>query len=247
VTPLAGKSVLVTGASRGIGRAIAVACGRAGAAVIVNYRSDDASASAAVGEIEAAGAHAIAIKADIADRQAVAGLFDGAERAFGALDVLIANAAQYARAPISETSEADFDAVFRVNARGTFFCLQEASRRIADGGSIVVISASGVGGASLEQSVYHASKAAEEHFVRVLAREIGHRGVRVNSLAPGPTRTDMFETASTEVVNESANRTDLGRLGEVDDIADVAVFLAGPSARWVTGQNIRANGGFHPF
>ncbi len=241
--PLAGKAAVVTGASRGIGRAIAERLGRDGARVVVNYASNRASADEVVAAVRAAGpGDAVAVQADVGVVRDVVRLFDEAEAAFGRPDVVVNSAGVSVFAPHADVSEADFDRVFAVNAKGTFFVLQQAARRVADGGRIVYVSTGGTMGGGAGGGAYAGSKAPGEQFVMALAKELGPRGVTANSVSPGVTETDGL-IAPRAMLDQLVAATALGRLGRPDDIADVVGFLAGPDGRWVTGQNIRATGG----
>lgn len=238
------KVALVTGASRGIGKAVAERLARDGFKVIVNYSGDAAPAEALVREIETAGGHAIAEKADVSDPGAVRKLFDSAESAYGGIDVLVNNAGIMALAPIGETDDASFDRLIAVNLKGTFNTLREAAKRLRNGGRIVNFSSSVVGLLMPTYGVYVATKAAVEGLTSVLAKELRGRNITVNAVAPGPTATDLFlKGKPQEVVDHLAKMAPLERLGQPSDIADVVSFLAGPDAAWVNGQVLRANGG----
>jgi 3-oxoacyl-[acyl-carrier protein] reductase len=241
-----GKTAIVTGAATGIGRAAALKLGAEGASVAVNHR-DTGSLSEArevVEAIEAAGGRAFAACADVADTAQVRGLFDATLERFGRLDVVVNNAAYAALAPIAETSEETFDRIFAVNVKGAFFACQEAARRLADGGRIINLSSSTTGLALPGYGVYDASKGAVEQITRILARELGPRGITVNTVSPGATETAQFRAGkSDELIQRLSQMSVFGRLGRVEEVADVIAFLAGPEAGWVTGQNIRVNGG----
>jgi 3-oxoacyl-[acyl-carrier protein] reductase len=238
------KVALVTGSSRGIGRAIALRLAADGTCMVVNYRSDRQAADNLVAEIEANGAQAIAVQADVADSGQLRSLFDAAERSFGGLDILVNNVGTARFSAIAAASDEDFDVMFATNAKATFVALREAANRLRDGGRIVVIS-SGVTVANRPASgLYAASKAAGEHMVRALARELGPREITVNSVLPGATRTDVFANQqAAAIAAEFIARTPLGRIGEPADIADVVAFLTSASGRWITGQAIHAGGG----
>jgi 3-oxoacyl-[acyl-carrier protein] reductase len=170
----------------------------------------------------------------------VAALFDEAERVLGPLDIVFANAADALVKPLMECTEEDFDRMFSINAKGVFFTLQQAAARLREGGRIVATSTGGTRMFFTETSLYLGSKGAVEQFVRVLARELGDRGITVNALSPGFTDTDLLPDRDREV---AAAASPFGRVGQPRDVADVAVFLAGDGARWITGQNIAAGGG----
>ena len=238
------KVALVTGASRGIGKAVAERFARDGFSVIVNYSGDAAPAEALVREIEATGGHAIAAKADVSDPDAVRKMFDSAESAYGGVDVLVNNAGIMALAPIAETDDASFDRHIAVNVKGTFNTLREATKRLRNGGRIINFSSSVVGLLMPTYGVYVATKAAVEGLTSVLAKELRGRNITVNAVAPGPTATDLFlKGKPEEIVDRMAKMAPLERLGQPRDIADVVSFLAGPDAAWVNGQVLRANGG----
>ncbi|MEV0087251.1 SDR family oxidoreductase [Saccharopolyspora sp. NPDC050642] len=235
---------LVTGSSRGIGRAIAERLGADGMSVVVNYRSDRTAADEVVAKIEAAGGRATAAQADVTDPARLRALFDAAEQHFGGLDVLVNNVGTARFSPIAEASDDDFDVLFGTNARATFIALREAANRLRDGGRIVVIS-SGVTAVNRPGTgLYGAAKAAGDQLVRVLAKELGPRRITVNSVCPGATRTDALAAIQPEsVIERMAAETPLGRIAEPGDIADIAAFLASDDSRWVTGQVINAGGG----
>jgi 3-oxoacyl-[acyl-carrier protein] reductase len=238
------KVALVTGASRGIGAAVAERLARDGFKVVVNYGGDAASAEALVRSIEQAGGQAVAARADVSDAAAVRHLFDAAETAFGGVDVLVNNAGIMSLAPIAETDDASFDRHIAVNLRGTFNTLREAARRMREGGRIINFSSSVVGLLMPGYAVYAATKAGVEAMTGVLARELRGRGITVNSVAPGPTATRLFlEGKSPESIDHLAKLSPLERLGQPADIAAVVSFLAGPDGGWVNGQTLRANGG----
>ncbi|MDB5583786.1 MAG: 3-ketoacyl-ACP reductase [Bradyrhizobium sp.] len=238
------KVAIVTGASRGIGAAIAERLGRDGFAVIVNYSGSAAPAEEVVRKIEAAGGRALAAKADVSDAAAVRGLFDAAEAAFGGVDVLVNNAGIMQLARIADADDASFDRQIAVNLKGTFNTLREAGRRLRDGGRIVNFSTSVVGTKLETYGIYVATKAAVEALTPILAKELRGRSISVNAIAPGPTATDLFTTGkSPELIERFAKMPPLERLATPEDIAGVVAFLAGPDGGWINGQVLRANGG----
>jgi 3-oxoacyl-[acyl-carrier protein] reductase len=238
------KVAIVTGASRGIGAAIAQRLGRDGFTVIVNYSGNAAAAEAVAQKIEAAGGKALTAKADVSDPAAVRGMFDAAETAFGGIDVLVNNAGIMKLAKFADADDASFDAQIAINLKGTFNTLREAAKRMRDGGRIINFSTSVVGTKMESYGVYTATKAAVEAMTPILAKELRGRNISVNAVAPGPTATDLFLTGkSDELVDRLAKMAPLERLATPDDIAGVVAFLAGPDGGWVNAQVLRANGG----
>ncbi|ERI15654.1 SDR family oxidoreductase [Brucella intermedia] len=238
------RVAIVTGASRGIGAAIAERLGRDGFTVIVNYAGNAAMANAVVTRIEATGGVALSAQADVADPVAVKKMFDAAETAFGGVDVLINNAGIMALSPLAATEDLDFDKTVSVNLKGTFNTMREAGRRLRDNGRIINFSTSVVGLKLENYGIYAATKAAVETLTAIMAKEMRGRNITVNAVAPGPTATDLFlDGKSEEVVARMAKMSPLERLGTPEDIAGVVAFLAGPDGAWVNGQTLRANGG----
>ena len=240
----ANKVAIVTGASRGIGAAVAQRLARDGFAVAVNYAGDTKSAEALVKQIEAAGGKAIAVKADVADAAAVRTLFDTAEKAFGGVDVLVNNAGIMQLAKIADADDEQFDRQIAINLKGTFNGLREAARRLRNGGRIINFSTSVVGTKLESYGIYTATKAAVELLTAILSKEMRGRSITVNAVAPGPTATDLFLTGkSPELVERMAKMPPLERIATPEEIAGVVSFLAGPDGGWVNGQVLRANGG----
>lgn len=246
------RVAIVTGASRGIGAAMARRLAADGFAVVVNYAGDAASAEAVVraiedgsgGSIEGGSGRALAVRADVGDPQAVRGLFDATEAAFGGVDVLVNNAGIMALSAIADTDDASFDRLVAVNLKGTFNTLREAARRLRDGGRVINVSSSVVGLLQPTYGVYAATKAAVGALTSVFAKELRGRSITVNAVAPGPTATDLFLTGkSPELVERCAKMAPLERLGQPEDIAAAVAFLAGPDGAWINGQTLRANGG----
>jgi 3-oxoacyl-[acyl-carrier protein] reductase len=238
------RVAIVTGGARGIGRETASRLAADGYAVVVGYAGNRDRAEAAVKEITAAGGRADAVQADVADEQQVAALFDTAEARYGGIDVVVHAAGRMYLAPVADLDLAELDAVHRTNIRGTFVVAQQSARRIRGGGAIVTFSTSVVGLAFPGYGAYSASKGAVEALTMVLARELRGRDVTVNTVAPGPTATDMFfEGKDEETVARLAAQPPLERLGTPGDIANVVAFLASPAGHWVNGQVVRANGG----
>ena len=242
---LQNKIAVVTGASRGIGRAIALRLARDGADVVVHYNRNEDAARATVAEIEQIGeGRVLALQADLSRLDEVRRMFQQFDNSFKSLDILVNNAGWSKFAPLEAVNEQDFDTIFNLNVRGLFFVAQEAARRIADNGRIINIS-SGITRANVAGgSVYSGSKAAVEAFTRCWAAELGARGITVNTVSPGMTETDLLvEVTSPEVLQAMVQQTPLGRLGQPSDIADVIAFLCSGDARWLTAQNLLANGG----
>lgn len=238
------KVAVVTGASRGIGAAVAERLARDGFTVVVNYAGSQAPAEALVRKIEAAGGRALAAQGDVANPDAVKRMFDGAEAAFGGVDVLVNNAGIMSLAPLAQSDDALFDRHVAVNLKGSFNTMREAARRLRDGGRIVNFSSSVVGLLQPTYGVYAATKAAIEAMTSVLAKEMRGRGITVNAIAPGPTATNLFlDGKSPELVERLAKLAPLERLGQPEDIAAAVAFLAGPDGAWINGQTLRANGG----
>lgn len=238
------RTAIVTGASRGIGAAVAERLARDGFAVVVNYAGSADAAKALVAKIEAAGGRAVAVQADVADPSAVSALFDAAEQAFGGVQLLVNNAGVITLSSIAETSDERFDRMVAVNLKGVFNGIREAARRLQGGGRIISFSSSVVGLYQPSYAVYAATKAGVEAMTHVVAKELGPRGITVNVVAPGPVATALFlDGKSDELIAQIAKMNPFGRLGEPDDIARVVSFLASPDGGWVNGQVIRANGG----
>jgi 3-oxoacyl-[acyl-carrier protein] reductase len=238
------KVAIVTGASGGIGAAVAERMAKDGFTVVVNYAGNAASADAVVARIEGAGGRAVTAQADIADTHAVRRMFESTETAFGGVDVLINNAGIMTPATIAESDDALFDRQIAVNLKGTFNTLREAARRLRDGGRIVNFSSSVVGLLQPTYGVYAGTKAAVEAMTSILAKELRGRNITVNAIAPGPTATKLFlDGKPQEVIDLLAKLAPLERLGQPKDIADAVAFLAGPDGAWINGQTLRANGG----
>jgi len=241
---LQGKIAIVTGASRGIGRAIAVRLASNGAAVVVNYASNADAANEVCAEVKTHQARALAVQADVSKVLQVEGLFDTTIQHFGRVDFLINNAGVIIHKPLRDTTEEEFDRIMSINAKGTFFACQQAARRLNDGGRIVNFSSTLTTVMMPNFSAYAASKGAIEQITHVLAKELGPRGITVNCVAPGTTDTEMLGVNRTKEEDQRyIQATALGRLGQPTDIADAVALLVSEDARWITGQTIRVNGG----
>ena len=239
-----GKVAIVTGASRGIGAAIAERLAADGFTVVINYAGGTTEAEALAGKIEQAGGRAITAKADVSDGAAVSRMFDMADAALGGVDVLVNNAGIMRLASVADSDDALFDSQLAINLKGTFNTLREASRRLRNGGRIVNLSSSQTSLLHPTYGVYAATKAAVEAMTHVLARELRGRNITVNAVAPGPTATKLFlDGKPKEVVDHLKNLAPLQRLGEPSDIAAAVSFLAGPDGSWINGQVLRVNGG----
>jgi 3-oxoacyl-[acyl-carrier protein] reductase len=246
MSKLTGKVAVVTGASKGIGAAIAKALAAQGASVVVNYASSRAGADAVVAAITAAGGKAIAANGDVSKAAGAQGLVDAAVTAFGRLDILVNNSGVYEFSTLADITEEKFHWMFNINVLGVLLTTQAAAKHLGEGASVINI---GSGVTSLfppETAVYTATKGAVDAITGVLARELGPRRIRVNSINPGiveteGTRSQGFIGSDFEAA--LITQTPLGRAGQPDDIADVAVFLASDDARWLTGETLVVGGG----
>jgi 3-oxoacyl-[acyl-carrier protein] reductase len=244
MAPLAGRAAIVTGAATGIGRAIAWALAQAGAAVIVNHLDTPEKASALVDEIGSNSGRARAVQGDVSRFDDFEQLVAAAHEAFGRWDVLVNNAAVARTKPLSEFSEAEIDRMFAVNVKGPIWGCQLAEQRMSADGRVINISSSTTRLMLPGYEVYDATKAATDQLTRIFSRQLAERGITVNSISPGATATESYAAGrGEELVSRFAAMSPFGRLGEVDEIADVVTFLAGPGSRWITAQNILVNGG----
>jgi len=235
---------IVTGASRGIGAAIAERLAGDGFNVVINYAGSSAEAQALAVRIGQAGGHAITSQADVSDAAAVARMFDAATTAFGGVDVLVNNAGIMKLAPLADSDDALFDSQVAINLKGTFNTLRLAARHLRSGGRIINLSTSVVGLKLENYGVYAATKAAVEALTTILSKELRGRSITVNAVAPGPTATALFlDGKSPELIERMSKMNPLERLGTPDDIASAVAFLAGSDGGWINGQVLRANGG----
>lgn len=242
---LEGKVAIVTGASRGIGSAVAKQLAALGAKVVVNYSSSPEKAEKVVEEITKLGEQAVAIKADISNIRDVERLFSETITEFGKVDILINNAGVILYKLLSDVTEEEFDKLFNINVKGTYFACQQAMKHMEDNGRIVNFSTSIVGGMFPTYSVYAATKGAVEQITRQLAKEFGHKKITINTVAPGPVNTELFNVGKTGQQIEAIKQMNaFGRLGEPNDIANVIEFLVSDKFQWVTGQTLRVNGGY---
>jgi len=238
------KVALVTGASRGIGAAVARRLAKDGFTVVINYSGNAAPAEELAQEIEQAGGKALTAKADVGDAEAVRHMFEAAETAFGGVDVLVNNAGIMMLSSLAEADDVNFDRQINVNLKGTFNTLREAAKRLRDGGRVINFSTSVVGLKLETYGVYAATKAAVETLTAIMAKEMRGRNITVNAIAPGPVATDLFLNGkSDELIARTAKMNPMERLGTPEDIAAAVAFLAGPDGGWVNGQTLRANGG----
>jgi len=248
MSSLKGKVAVVTGASKGIGASIAKSLGAAGAAVVVNYASSKDGAEKVVAEIKARGGKAVAVKGDVAKAADVQHIFDETEKAFGAVDVLVNNAGIYQFSPLENITEEDFHRHFNTNVLGTILATKEAAKHFsANGGSVINVSSIVSEVATPGAAVYSATKGAVDTLTRVLAAELGPRKIRVNVIAPGGVETEGTHAAGvvgSDIEKQMVARTALGRLGQPDDIAKVALFLASDESAWMTGERLSASGGY---
>ncbi|OQR84407.1 short chain dehydrogenase/reductase family oxidoreductase [Achlya hypogyna] len=248
---LAGKVALVTGASRGIGRAIAARLAADGASVVINYASCEADAEAAVAATQQhftiPSQRAIHVRADTAQLAECRRLVDETMAAFGRLDILVLNAGILTNQSLDQITEESFEHSIAVNVKGPLFLTQIAAPHLTEGGRVVFISSTltAFSGIMPNYTLYATTKGAVEQLSRTLAKDLGRRGITVNTVSPGPTATELFfKDKSEATINMFKSLAPTGRLGEPQDIANVVAFIASPDAAWVNGQNIRANGGY---
>lgn len=239
------STALVTGASRGIGRAIALRLAADGWRVVVNYMGSDVRAQEVVAEVQQRGGHAVAVQADVSQADAVERLFASAVDAYGAINAVVHSAGVMPLARIAPDGIDAFDSVIQTNLRGAFLVLGQAARHVQPGGRIVALSTSVIAKSFPEYGPYIAAKAGVEGLVRVLANELRGRNITVNAVAPGPVATELFLQGKTEAqISQLSKVPPLERLGQPEDIAAVVSFLLGADGGWVNAQVLRANGGF---
>ena len=244
MAPLTDKVAIVTGSSRGVGRAIAERLGRDGASVVVNYASNQDKALEVVHSITSFGAQAIAIQGDMSKLADIERLFTEAKNKFGHIDIVVNNAGVGIFKPHAEISEEEFDSTLALNTKGAFFILQQAARHVTDNGRIVNISVAGTATPFALAGLNNGSRAAADQFTMSLGKELGSRGITANNVALGLTRTEGLEKSPPHEIREKVeSQIPLGRLGEPEDIADIVAFLCSHDGRWITSQTIRATGG----
>lgn len=241
---LKNKTAIITGSSRGLGKAIAKLLALNGANVIINYSSNKIQADEVVSEIIQSGGQAHAIQADISSPVEITKLFDQTIEKYGKIDIVINNAGIMITKFTKNTSEEDFDRTFSINTKSVFFSMKEAATKMAENGRIINISSSVTRVMFPTYGVYSASKAAVEQMTKVFAKEIGSRGITANTISPGPINTELFLQGKTEeVIQRIASLTAFNRIGETYDIIPVILFLSSDESQWITGQNFGVNGG----
>jgi len=239
------KTAIITGASRGIGRATAILLASNNINVVVNYLQDSAAADNTIQEIERLGGTAIAVQADVSKPDEITRLFDLAISQFGKVDILINNAGVILYKVIKDITEDDFDRLFSINVKSVFFAMKEAATKLADNGKIINLSSTTTRVLFPTYGLYSASKAAVEQATKVFAKEMGNRGISVNAVLPGPTKTELFLTGkSEEDLKRLSAVAAFNRIAEPEDIAKVILFLVGDEAGWINAQAIGVNGGF---
>lgn len=244
---LEGKVAIVTGARANLGRGFAEALARHGANVVVHYHREatknEAEETAQL--VEAQGAKAALVSGDLGQAEVVKQTFDTAFENFGRLDILVNNAGAIIKKPMAEVTDEDLERMININTRGTFYCTREAARRISDNGRIINIGTSLLAGMTPNYAAYAGTKATMEEITRMGARELGDRGITVNTISPGPIDTPFFHSQETpETTRFASNLAVAGRLGKISDVVPLVEFLALPSSQWITGQTIWINGGY---
>jgi len=241
---LHGKVAIITGSSRGIGAEIALMLANAGAKVVINYIENQSAADRVCAAISDAGGECFVIRADVSDPMAVRQLFDLTIERFNAVDILVNNAGILIFKKIAEIQDDELDRIVDVNFKSVFYTLREAATRLANHGRVVNISSTVTRLMLPKYGAYAATKGAVEQLTRIFAREVGERGITANTISPGPVDTELFRAGKTEQdIARMAAMASLGRIGKSDDIASIVSFLVSDEARWITGQNIGANGG----
>lgn len=243
---LTGKVAVVTGASKGIGAGIAAALAAEGASVVVNYASSKAGADAVVAKIVAEGGNAVAVGGDVSKAAEAQALIETAVEKFGRLDILVNNAGVYEFAPLEVITEEHFHRLFNINVLGPILTTQAAVKHLQEGGSVINVGSAVSRIAPPNTAVYTATKSALDGITAVLAKELGAKNVRVNSINPGMIETEGVQSAGfigSDFQKQMVAQTPLGRIGRVDDIASIAVFLASDASKWVTGEQLIASGG----
>lgn len=240
-----GKVALVTGGSRGIGRGIVRKLAAQGAVVVFNYNRDRISGEELIAEVDAAGGRAEALQADVSSVSDIEDMFATVMANHNRLDILVNNAGVAQYKPIKDFSEAEYDRIFDINVKGVFFCCQEAAKVMSDNGCIINLGSTVTRVMLPSYGAYAATKGAVEQITKVLAKELGHRGIRVNTISPGPVDTELFRSGkSEEQIQFLASQAALGRIGTIEEIADMVGLLVDNRAGWLSGQNILLNGGF---
>ena len=241
---LHGKVAIVTGSSRGIGSEIALTLANAGAKIVINYVNNKPAADKVCAAILDAGGECKVVQADVSDSVAVRKLFAAASEHFNHIDILINNAGILLFKEIADIQDDEFDHIVDVNFKSVFYTLREAATKLSDHGRVVNISSTVTRMMLPKYGAYAATKAAVEQLTRIFAREVGKRGITANTISPGPIDTELFRAGKTAAdIERMAAMAALGRIGEVDDIAQVVLFLVSDEARWITGQDIGVNGG----
>ena len=248
MSKLTGKVAIVTGASKGIGAAIAKSLAAAGASVVVNYASSKTGAESVVAEIDTAGGKAVAVHGDVSRAADAQAIVDAAIKQFGRLDILVNNSGVYGFSPLESITEEDFHRHFNVNVLGLLLTTQAASKHLGEGSSIINIGSVVTRITPPGSAVYTGTKGAVDAITGVLAKELGPKKIRVNALNPGLTITEGTHTAGiagSDFEKDAVSKTPLGRAGRPDDIAKAAVFLASDDSGWVTGEMLRVGGGIY--
>lgn len=235
---------MVTGSARGIGAEIALTLAQAGAKIVINYVENKVAADKVCMAITQAGGECMAVQADVSDPVAVQKLFTATVEQFNQIDILVNNAGILLFKEISEIRDDEFERIVDINFKSVFYTLREAAAKLADHGRVVTISSTVTRLMLPKYGAYAATKAAVEQLTRIFAREVGKRSITANIVSPGPVDTELFRTGKTAAdIERMSGMAALGRIGTTDDIAQVVLFLVSDEARWVTGQNIAANGG----